>query len=262
MKLSISNIGWAPDVDDYMYDYLNQQKFLGIEIAPTRIYADHPYDYSNEAKLFAYHLKYNYGLTIASMQSIWYGKTENIFGSDKERSELICYTKKAIDFASIIGCNNLVFGCPQNRNMNGTINYTTAIEFFRELGVYAKEKDTVIAMEPNPTIYNTNFINETAQAFEMVKEVSSDGFKVNVDFGTILQNHESLKVIEENVPLVNHVHISEPFLEKIEKHDLHKSLSRILRENDYSGYVSIEMKKMNDLDIVRSVMEYVKEVFS
>jgi len=262
MRLSISNIGWSPDLDNAMYDYLNKQNFTGIEIAPTRIFPEHPYDNKIAAKRFATNLKDKYGLTISSMQSIWYGKTENMFGTEAERSELLRYTKKAIDFACLIGCRNVVFGCPQNRNRKETLNYTLAIKFFQELAAYAKEKETVIAMEPNPTIYHTNFINETAQAFELVKEVSSDGFKVNVDVGTIIQNQESLKVIEENISLVNHVHISEPFLEKIEKRDLHRSISTILHEKKYGGYVSIEMKNLNDLCIVKATMDYVKEVFA
>ena len=36
------------------------------------------------------------------MQSIFYGRTEKIFQSQKERKDLIEYTKKAIDFAEYI----------------------------------------------------------------------------------------------------------------------------------------------------------------
>lgn len=50
-----------------------------------------------------------------SMQSIWYGRTEKLFGTEEERNLLLDYTKSAVDFAAAIGCKNLVFGCPKNR---------------------------------------------------------------------------------------------------------------------------------------------------
>jgi len=262
MKLSISNIGWPSELDNYMYEYLNEKEFEGIEIAPTKIFPVNPYENISAAEIFANELKKKYGLIISSMQSIWYGKTENIFDSECERRELVDYTKKAIDFASIMHCNNVVFGCPKNRNIDDISKLSIALRFFEEIGEYAKYKNTVIAIEPNPTIYNTNFINETSQAFDVVKKVASGGFKVNIDTGTIIQNSESLAVIEENISLINHIHVSEPFLEKIEKRDLHSNLSRLLSENHYNGFISIEMKDLNNLDIIKSTIEYVKEVFA
>ena len=95
MKLSISNIAWAKTDDLKMYEYVAQQGFQGIEIAPTRIFEDNPYDKLQEAEDFAKQLKNEYGLEISSMQSIWFGKTQKIFGSQEERNELIEYTKKA-----------------------------------------------------------------------------------------------------------------------------------------------------------------------
>ena len=47
--------------------------------------------------------------SVASMQSIWYQRTEKLFGSEAERETLLSYTKQAIDFAEAAGCPNLVF---------------------------------------------------------------------------------------------------------------------------------------------------------
>ena len=43
--------------------------------------------------------------------------------------------------------------------------------FFNILGDYAKLKNTVIALEANPDIYGTNFINTTKEAFSFVKKL-------------------------------------------------------------------------------------------
>ena len=79
MNLIISNIAWAPEHDEEMYLFLSQNGFDGLEVAPSRIFPDFPYDHAREMKAYASRLKDAYGLAIRSMQSIWFGRTENIF---------------------------------------------------------------------------------------------------------------------------------------------------------------------------------------
>ena len=94
MKYSISNIAWSKEYDNEMYAFLKQQGIDGLEIAPTRIF-DKPYDNLELAHEYAWMLKNKYGLTVSSMQSIWYGVKESIFGTDEDRAYLLDYTKKA-----------------------------------------------------------------------------------------------------------------------------------------------------------------------
>ena len=84
MKLSISNIAWAEEHDAEMYQYMNDAGFNGLEIAPTRIYPEAPYDKLSEAKDWAEELKEKYGLVVPSMQSIWYGHTEKRQGRSSD----------------------------------------------------------------------------------------------------------------------------------------------------------------------------------
>jgi sugar phosphate isomerase/epimerase len=261
MKLSISNIAWANEDDEEMYTYLKEQGFKGLEIAPTRIFLQNSYVELKKAKDFSLNLKQRNELVISSMQSIWYGRNEKIFGSEEEREALIDYTKKAIDFANIIDCKNLVFGCPKNRVSKNENDMDIAISFFKELGEYAELNNTVLSIEPNPTIYNTNFINYTSQAFEIVKKVNGNGFKVNIDLGTIIHNKEDLQIIVDNIDLVNHIHISEPNLALIQKREIHNQLANILKQVNYDRFVSIEMGKRDNLNEVKETIKYIKEVF-
>lgn len=112
MKYSISNIAWEKEYDGEMYSFLKENGVDGIEIAPTRIF-ENPYDRLEEAHLYSYMLKNKYGLTVSSMQSIWYGIGQNIFGTDEERQFLIDYTKKAVLFAESMGIKNLGFRLPE-----------------------------------------------------------------------------------------------------------------------------------------------------
>lgn len=260
MKLSISNIAWVAEHDSEMYQFLKESGFQGLEIAPTRIFPETPYDNLSDAKVWSEELKGKYGLEVPSMQSIWYGHQEKLFGSKEERKVLIDYTKKAIDFAEVIGCKNLVFGNPRNRDTDDVPgNYPTAIDFFREIGDYALEHHTTIAIEPNPTIYNTRFINYTDQAVEMAYKCDSEGVKVNVDLGTIIYNEEDINYLKHIPEYINHVHISEPGLNSIEKRELHNLLFVILNNINYTRYVSIEMGSNNNLTNIKNIVDYIKK---
>ena len=116
-------------------------------------------------------------------------------------------------------------------------------------------------MEANPPIYNTNFINDTVSAIELIEQVGSDGFKLNLDLGTVIQNRENLSELIGKVSIINHVHISEPGLAPIERRPEHKELALLLGAVGYSGFVSIEMAR-TDLDTVRRTMDYIAEVFA
>ena len=261
MKLSISNIAWSKENDEEMYEYISKAKFDAIEIAPTRIIEQNPYTHLEEAKKFAQNLKEKYNLNISSMQSIWFGKQEKIFNSPEERKELIKYSKSAIDFAKAIECKNLVFGCPKNRVIND-INkeYQIALDFFSEIGDYAKINNVKFSIEPNPTIYNTNFITKTEEAFDIVKKINNEGIAVNLDIGTMIQNNENIDILQNNIKYINHVHISEPNLEYIESRKLHIKIIELLNNNNYNGYISIEMKNQNNIEKVKEKIDYISKI--
>lgn len=261
MKLAISNIAWVKENDSEIYSFIRENYYSAIEIAPTRVIEQNPYDDLNIAKEYMKKMKEEYKLEICSMQSILFGKTERLFGTCDERRILMDYTKTAIDFANAIECKNLVFGSPKNRVIENEKEYYLAVEFFRELGEYALNKNTVLAIEANPKIYKTNFINTTEEAIRIVRDVDSIGFRVNLDLGTIIENNESLDTIKENMDLINHIHISEPYLKEIKQRDLHNELCNLLKESNYDKYISIEMQKVDDLDSLKQIILYIKEIF-
>lgn len=257
MKLSISNIAWDKTRDEEMYQYLLDIGYEGVEIAPTRLVSNNPYDNIDESVEMVKYIKERYMLNISSMQSIWFGMLESIFGTKEDREKLIAYTEKAVRYAEAIGCRNLVFGSPKNRNMDDKSKDRTGFEFFSIIGDIAKKHNVIIALEPNPVIYNTNYINTTNEAIKLVKEINSDGLKVNLDMGTVIYNNENLDDIIKDIDVIHHIHISEPYLAQIEKRGIHKQLKEILTNNEYDRYVSIEMKNLGNIKIVKETVDYV-----
>lgn len=260
MKLAISNIGWDVSNDASVYELMKKYGYSGLEIAPTRIFPDNPYMHLKDAQEWSEGLKEKEGFIVPSMQSIWFGRQEKIFGTTEERQVLVEYTKMAIDFAETIGCENIVFGCPRNRNITDNADPSIAISFFKELGDYAAEHNTVIGMEANPPIYNTNYINDTKAALELIEQVNSRGFMLNLDVGTMIQNDESVEELVGYVHLINHVHISEPGLKMIEKRNIHRELMDFLIGEGYRRFFSIEMGNKVDISTIQQVLKYVKEI--
>ncbi len=258
MKLSISNIAWDKKDDEEIYVFLKKLGFEGIEIAPSRMVGASPYSKSIESKKICEEIFKKYQFEIPSIQSIWYGIKEELFNSKKEYDFLVEYTKLAINFASEIQCRNLVFGCPKNRNINNKEDIILSKKFFDEIGRYADSKGTIIGIEANPIIYNTNFLNTTLEVLNFVEELNCQGIGINIDLGTTIANEEDINIIKNSSEYISHVHISEPYLEKIEKRDIHKKLVSILRDINYDNYISIEMKNLNDINLVKETCEYIK----
>lgn len=260
-RLAISNIAWESCEDKEMYHLMKDLCFHGLEIAPTRIITKNPYDFIVEAKKWCEAIRKDYGFEIPSMQSLWFGRSERIFGTVGEREALVQYTQKAIEFAEALGCENLVFGCPHNRSIIDNGNKDIAIDFFKIIGNYAYRHHTVVAMEANPPIYGTNFINTTKDAINFVEVVNSKGFLLNLDAGTMIENGETIDVLKDKGHLINHVHISEPGLGIIKNRNLHQELCRYLAGIGYGRYISIEMKKGLSVREIGNCMNYIRGIF-
>ena len=254
MKLAFSNLAWDIRQDDAVLQYLSRKGFTGLEIAPTKLFGAAPYSCVADAVFYAKRVYEQYGLKICSMQSIWYGQSGNIW-IESQRKELREYTYRAIDFAAAIGCENLVFGNPKVRNRIVPDQDLQIQSFFKDISTYARRQGTCVALEANPVIYGTNFINTTQEAFDYCDHCC-DALKVNLDLGTMLYNEESLCVLDGQLGKVNHFHISEPYLAKIERRPVHSQL----RSLDYEGYISVEMGAMEQLTDITDTIDYISEV--
>lgn len=276
MNLAISNIAWDSKQDTILYSTMQRLGYTGLEIAPTRIFPERPYEHLEEARAFAHQLKESYGLSVCSMQSIWYGRKESLFGTFEERKQLLDYSKQAIDFAAAMECPNLVFGCPRNRWRPEHGALEPVLEFFQEIAIYAAQHHTTFSIEPNPPLYHTNFINRTCEACSLVQHIRSSlleptcykGIAVNLDLGTILENHESLEDFPTWLPFIHHIHISEPSLNcLIRSHEdiyrrLIDSVQKAWKDDIWQGYLSIEMGRLDSLDKLLEIMAWIPSLFN
>ena len=262
-KLSVSNIAWGEEADDEVYRKLTNEGFSAIEIAPTRLITHKPYDPENILLAVAIvgKIREQWGFSICSTQSIWYGITQKIFGTIEERDFLYRYTCSALDFAAAVGCCHVVFGSPKNRVISDSSHRSIGEVFFTACAEYAAMKNVVIGIEANPSSYGTNYLNTTYEALELVQAIGSPFLKINLDLGTILSNQENLNDLSGKVSYISHVHISEPFLAPVIARNEHFLLRQLLNDEGYQGFISLEMKNSGKEELFRSI-EVVAKAFN
>lgn len=262
MKLSISNIAWLKEDDETVYEWMRELGYTGLEIAPTRIFPETPYEKNTQASIWKNELKLKYGFNVSSIQSIYYQRPEQIFASNEEFWFLLNYTAKAVDFATSVDAKNIVFGCAKNRNLLRDEDYDLGLFFFRQIADYAYSKNTAIGLEAISKSYNTNYITDTKSAIDLITTIDSRGLMLNLDTGTMLYNNESIKILDNHIDLISHIHISEPGLQPLQKREFYNELHSYLKTNGYNKYVSLEMVKPNNISELHQSMEYMAEIFN
>lgn len=263
MKLAVSNLAWDTGLDREMYARLQALGFSGLELAPTKFFARQPYSDENiqSMQTRAEELRHTFGLSVVSLQSIWYGRTESIWGPPEERRALLEYTARAARFAAAAGCGNLVFGCPRHRNRPQGADPALAVEFFARAADAVQPYGVCLSLEPNPPIYGTNFLNTTAECAAFLRTVGHPALRMNLDVGTMIENAEDVDVVADNLALIHHVHISRPGLAPVQPLALHRRLADVLRSGGYTGWVSLEMKDAGPA-AAEAAMQMVRSVFA
>lgn len=246
MKLAASNIAWDPGEDDAVGRVLREHGFTGVEIAPSKRW-ESPID-ATPGEIEAYREGWeNRGLQVVAMQALLFGRPDlQLFGSETGRRALREYLTALIEMAQGLGARALVFGSPKNRKRGSLpLDDATAIavEFFRGIGAVAASRDCVICIEPNPTAYDCDFINTTAEAVALCERIASRGVKVNGDAGAMATNGEDpSETIAASFDWLGHFHASEPGLAEVSNGEVHRAAAAALRARSWTGWVSIEMR--------------------
>ena len=246
MKLAASNIAWDPSEDDAVAAILRERGFTGVEIAPGKRW-ESPMD-ATKKEIAGYRAEWEKrGLQIVAMQALLFGRADlQLFGSVTVRRALREYLTGLIEMAHGLGAHALVFGSPKNRQRGKMpLKEATgiAVEFFRELGAIAVSRGCVICIEPNPTSYDCDFINTTAEAVALCEKIASRGVKVNGDAGAMATNSEDpAETIDAMLPWIGHFHASEPQLAEVGDGPVQRAAGDALRNEGYENWVSIEMR--------------------
>lgn len=246
MKLAISNIAWEIHDDPKTLTTLRENKVLGIEVAPTKVWPEWKGANLKNAQTYKNQLA-DEGFEIPAMQAILFGKPELQLFDKNTHVSFLDHIKLVSDLAAGLGAKVLVFGSPKNRKRGQLTTATSldiAAEFFRKAGEICYKNQCCIGIEHNPVEYGCDFITNVADARQLVDRVDHPGFQLHIDAaGLHMCGGEISELIKTSTPFV-HYHISEPMLEPITGGVVdHKSAFHALKEINYANWYSIEMKQ-------------------
>jgi sugar phosphate isomerase/epimerase len=163
---------------------------------------------------------------------------------------LLKHLKNIIDLAIRCGVENLVFGCPRNRKLLdlNKDNDEIFIEFMSVLGKYIGTRKLIISIENNSKKYNCNYLNTIEQVGEIVKKINNPNIKMMVDIGNCIMENDNIENIIKYKNLINHIHISMPFMKPLIKYNEieYTNFINILKKINYNNVISLEFLNNND----------------
>lgn len=270
MRLGVSNIAWDTAEDGVISQLFAAFNVRGLEVAPTKAWPC-PLEVS-ESELYEFREFWeSRGIQIIAAQSLLYGRADlQLFDGTENRVAMLHYLEGIVGVISRVGARAAVFGSPKNR-VRGDLPLNAAKEiaaaFFSELAEAAHRQGVVVCLEANVPAYRCDFIQTTEDALEMVKLVNRPGFKLQLDIGTMIANSENFEeTIDKVFDFIGHLHISEPGLAPIGtvERGPHRRIATSLRNLDYKGWASIEMKSgegESNEAALRSALAFVRDVY-
>jgi sugar phosphate isomerase/epimerase len=247
-KKSISNIGWNFKDTAEVCNVLAKNGFKYVEVAPLEVFDN--WDNFNHKKCSEFkRILDDFGLSVCSLQSIFYGTGLNIYESF---SECINHFKRIEEACGLLECNYVVFGSPKTRNFPEQVSLTERnslmMDFFERVFI----NHTInIGLEANPAVYKTNFCNGYAEVSKFVEDTP---LLIHFDVGCAsIEPHcllESIKCVDSSK--IRNIHLSLPYLEKLTGKETY--LDTLSKFDLIDGkFLSIEMKKSSLEEIKKSI---------
>jgi len=268
MKLSVSNIAWNTEEEQEIFEWLQANGVSGIEMAPTKIWPAWQGASQEEAMIIQKEYEKK-GFKIPALQAILFDKPDlQVFGDTASQAELIIHLDNVASLAKGFGAKVLVFGSPKNRDI-GTLSkeqaFLNGVDFFRRAGEVCAKWDVQLCLEPNPSIYNCNFMTQWSEVLEMVNAVSHQAVCVHLDTACIsLEGDDVIDAIEQCAEKITHFHVTEPNLGDFSTPSLdHAAIGKALKDINYDGWLSIEMRRSdNPINSVKNAVLQVLDWYS
>ena len=258
MKIAVSNIAWQLAEEEAIAQIMQALEIKGVEIATTKLWSSPSVATKNDIEDYKQFWR-SRNIEIVAMQSLLFGRPDlTIFATTETRQETFTYLVETIELGSKLGAKVLVFGAPKNRKIGG-LNYEQtqeiAVEFFYKLGKCAAKLGISFCIEPNPEVYDCDFITDSRQGFELVNKVNSAGFRLHLDTAAMTLSNESIsQALKQSFSTLCHFHISEPALAPIGEENVnHETFAQTLASLNYQGWTSVEMKAQHPISNVLNV---------
>ncbi|HPD47207.1 MAG TPA: sugar phosphate isomerase/epimerase family protein [Anaerohalosphaeraceae bacterium] len=163
------------------------------------------------------------------------------------RDTTVAYLRDLIDFCGDLGGTAMIFGSPKQRSTAG-ISVDEAKKYFAEglaaVADQAQGRGVVIMIEPLDKS-QTDVVNVTSEAVEMVKQINHPAIQTMFDFHNTVDETEPFDVvIRTYYPNIRHVHVQEmdgKYLGTGDGRTAFVKAFQTLKELEYDKWVSLEV---------------------
>ena len=281
MKLAISNIAFGENQQEAL-KCVSQCGVEGLVVAPTIIWPSLP-EIANLSgqelkdrlgtlkwKAGEYRKKLgDFGLACVGLQSLTYGVGENakIFGTEEEGKNLAEHLKRLTDLAGSLGADSMSFGSPGLRNpgeLSGEQAMERTAKLFGRVAIAAHDNNTQIAFEPLSG-YGNKFVENLNQARKLADRIDHPGFGIHPDtaamhgagdmpedLASLIRNHrDSVRGIDASAPELKRLSLAPEVPQG--------SYVGALREANYNGWASIEMRGPLNPKVLKEEIEIFKK---
>tara|TARA_B100000787_G_C16186259_1_gene294828 strand:- start:152 stop:910 length:759 start_codon:yes stop_codon:yes gene_type:complete len=244
MYLCLTNLSFIKKNFNFFANKVNKLDYRCIEIAPYLI-SKKPFLKKNITYIKNIILKNK--LNIISIQSLFYNNKIKIV-NDKDIQK---YFTKIFKFAKALNIKKISIGNAPFRRLNINKKDLLIKNFliFNNLSNLAKEYNIIICIEPISKKYGNLFLNTHNETINFIKKINRNNVRLLFDTGNYYDENKIAFNIYflKNIKYIEHMHISQSVISKIDKKDLIKSLF-FLNKIKYKKSVTIEYINNNGGD--------------
>jgi sugar phosphate isomerase/epimerase len=152
-----------------------------------------------------------------------------------------------VELSCTLGAGVVVFGSPRNR-IKGDLDLVTAhevfLEFLHKLIPVLENNEVMLTLEPNAPEYGADYLNFYSDVVFLSDLVGSAWIQPQIDTGCLVMVGED-PVASVSYRSPAHVHVSTPHLGRPPGDLDHVALNSSLNEDNYEGWVVLEMLQVN-----------------
>lgn len=167
MKLSVSNLAWPSEENEWCLTQLAKFGIKGVELAPTKVFGSWEAISNNSVDK----VKGEYqsrGLSISSFQAITYGLNDIALCGEKFKTDrFIEHMGRVAALLYDLGGQFAVFGSPSLRNASDA-NQQDLINVFTKVEQAFSRQDVHFALETVPTYYGCQLFNTLEKTDEFL----------------------------------------------------------------------------------------------
>ena len=200
------------------------------------------------------------------MHSLTYTRPDlTFFASVKKREDLVEYIITLGRIANLMEIPVMVFGSAKSRQI-GTKDRDECLRIladaFRRIAEGLEPLGVILLIEPLSKP-ESDCINNSEEAVSLIKMVGHPNFSLHIDLrSSFAEKEDCFKVWSKYSKIIKHCHVANPGLNPPGPDcPEHYKAAEAIRISGYSGYISLETRKVGSPEILRDAIKFIKDVY-